>query len=348
MQVKKLSAVRNYGPTGDIDRVPSAHSNRVLEAKISLPDPPEKISPPAAWSLWSSNVQGESFTKRVGKENRIASPLTQLLDSVTAAVLSPVRSNPRSTPNLTRDETESNIDHPTVLSWSKEEESVLIGLQFKDEATASSASSGNSDSPWLFGKVEESLGPRSTSADLESLSGRSNRSTKSYSQRSRTGGSGAARSVSSRRSYHSSFAHSEESFTPRTLEHDLKRLEKQLEAIDNDVISAASGAGASFGKASAISLRGGPKMNGKKKMVVVVPPGKLGVILANRSNGKGTVVSEIRESSPLYQMLSPGDKLIGVDDEDVTSMVVSQITSLMASRANRERRLTIITSLVQQ
>lgn len=83
-------------------------------------------------------------------------------------------------------------------------------------------------------------------------------------------------------------------------------------------------------------------------MVVVVPAGKLGVILANRHDGQGTIVSEIRESSPLYRMLTPGDKLVAVDDVDVQGMVVSQITSLMASRADRERRLTVITSVPLQ
>jgi C-terminal processing protease CtpA/Prc len=64
---------------------------------------------------------------------------------------------------------------------------------------------------------------------------------------------------------------------------------------------------------------------------VLVPPGKLGVILVNRHDGKGTVVSEIRDHSSLKGMLvSPGDKLVAVDGEDVlTGMVVSQNTSLM-------------------
>jgi C-terminal processing protease CtpA/Prc len=157
--------------------------------------------------------------------------------------------------------------------------------------------------------------------------------------------------VGSRLSYQSGFEQNEASFAPRTLEHDLKRLEKQLEALDNDVVVSSSAA-AALSKASAISLRAGAtSMKGQKmmkKLVVMVPPGRLGVILTNHHDGHGTVVSEIRESSPLYHMLSPGDILIGVDDDDVTSMVVSQIISLMASRADRERRLTVITSIAQQ
>jgi len=78
-------------------------------------------------------------------------------------------------------------------------------------------------------------------------------------------------------------------------------------------------------------------------MVVVVPPGKLGVILADRHDGKGTVVSEVRSSSAMSGMLTPGDKLVAIDGEDVSDMVVSQITAMMAKKADRERYLTVIT-----
>jgi C-terminal processing protease CtpA/Prc len=80
--------------------------------------------------------------------------------------------------------------------------------------------------------------------------------------------------------------------------------------------------------------------------VVDVPPGKLGVILANRHDGKGTIVMDVRNNSKLKGRLSPGDKLMAVDGQDVTEMVVSQITSLMASKAGQEqRRLTFISSV---
>jgi hypothetical protein len=35
---------------------------------------------------------------------------------------------------------------------------------------------------------------------------------------------------------------------------------------------------------------------------------------------------------------------VAVDGQDVTKMVVSEVTRLMASRANAERRLTVITA----
>jgi hypothetical protein len=312
-----------------------------------------------SWSSWSSRMLQDGVSKRTdanrleppeeGGEYR--SPLSKLLDSVTQ-VVSPLHST-RSIPAVTPEETETDVDQTTDTSLSREDDSTLLGLQFKDEASTSSDST--SISAFLFEKVEESLGPKSVTADMDSLSGRSNLSMKSPGNRSKAG---SMASFGSRKSYRStrstSFSHSDISFAPRTLEHDLKRLGKQLAALDNDVISTSSAGVSSITNMShaksAVSSRGrgGPKVSRKKRIVVAVPPGKLGVILANRHDGKGTVVSEIRESSPLFRMLSPGDKLVGVDDDDVADMVVSQITSLMASRADRERRLTIITSVAQQ
>jgi len=139
---------------------------------------------------------------------------------------------------------------------------------------------------------------------------------------------------------------SDEPLTPRTLEYDLKRLEVQLgehRQISNQTPTSsitASSAGASRSTLSSKRVR----TSKKQRMVIVVPPGKLGVVLADRHDGKGTVVSEVRASSAINGMLSPGDKLVAVDGEDVTEMVVSEITALMASKVELERRLTVLTS----
>ena len=347
-KVKNLSlpASRN-GKGQGVNREPNTLTHYKVDGEKSKrkspPDPPEQFFPNAG-SNWSSMIQQGSFTSQVSRMKRLSSPLSMLFDSVTQTVSSPVPSNPPSFPAVTPEETDSDFDPTTDLTWSREEDDTLDGVHFKDEASVSSSSTGCSESPWLFEKVEESLGPRSASADMESLSGRSNLSTKSTSHRSRTGGSHATRSVGSKRSFHSSF---ESSFAPRTLEHDLRSLEKQLEALDNELVSTSSAdmAGGINTKAQASSERGASKTNiRQKKFVVTAPPGRLGVILSNRKHGKGIIVAEIRPSSVLHQMLSPGDTLIGVDDDDVTSMTVSEITELMASRADRERRLSVMTS----
>jgi len=224
---------------------------------------------------------------------------------------------------------------------------------------ASSESEGMSN-PWLFDAIEQTLGPRSPAADMESISGRSNRSGKSIksnrsgkshkshrSQRSnptathggnppvasrdatplRSNDPGKDRARQSMAYSRSSTAapvvdgslgehktsSSDEPITPRTLEYDLRRLEVQLGdarrmEVDQTTTTSsitASSAGASRSTLSSKRLR----RNKKKRLVIVVPPGKLGVVLADRHDGKGTVVSEIRASSAINGMLSPGDKL---------------------------------------
>jgi hypothetical protein len=106
----------------------------------------------------------------------------------------------------------------------------------------------------------------------------------------------------------------EDPLTPRTLEYDLQRLEVHVTDVihqDMDQMTTstitASTAGAS--RSTLSSMRLPPRRTKKKRVVVVVPPGKLGVVLADRHDGKGTVVSEVRETSAMAGMLSPGDKL---------------------------------------
>ena len=79
-----------------------------------------------------------------------------------------------------------------------------------------------------------------------------------------------------------------------------------------------------------------------------VPPGKLGVILADQHDGNGTVINSIRGGSPVERILKPGDKLIAVDDIAVVGMTCSQITSLIASRADQERRFTVMTTIIKK
>jgi hypothetical protein len=313
-------------------------------------------------SSWSSRGSRSSQPPRhPNSENRFGkthtspfkSPLMRLLENEGMASTPPQNRHfiPTVTPECDEEESdmEESADAAEVSSTIKTENGIL-GVQQRDDVSASSGSTGMSQNPWLFDSVEQALGPRSVTADMESLSGRSDlsgKSPKSVRSRSVTGAESVA-SYGSRLSYSSGV-----SLTPRTLEHDLRRLGMQLAALENldsDQMTASSITTSSVGLtlSSVSSRHRPPKISHKKRMIVVVPPGKLGVILANRHDGKGTVISEVREHSSLKGMLSPGDKLVAVDDDDVTGMVVSQITSLMASKAEKERRLTVITTVSQQ
>lgn len=230
---------------------------------------------------------------------------------------------------------------------------------------ASSGSEGLSN-PWLYDAIEQTLGPRSPAADMESISGRSNRSGKSHKsnrsgvssksrQSSRTSDTGKRSRSSKRRTSASSRSSpqvrksssgtpssreswasttkamvnvaaeeskdspeakgsADEKLTPRTLEYDLQRLDVTISEViptDNDQMTTstitASTAGAS--RSTLSSYRPPPRRSKAKRVTVVVPPGKLGVVLADRHDGKGTVVSEVRPSSAMVGMLNPGDKV---------------------------------------
>jgi C-terminal processing protease CtpA/Prc len=77
---------------------------------------------------------------------------------------------------------------------------------------------------------------------------------------------------------------------------------------------------------------------------VTAPPGKLGIILANKADSKGTVVSGVRTSSALADQIHPGDRIVAIDGEDVSLMTVSEITTIMARKSDFERKLTVLTT----
>eukprot|EP00536_Pseudo-nitzschia_multiseries_P019573 jgi/Psemu1/61585/gm1.61585_g len=81
----------------------------------------------------------------------------------------------------------------------------------------------------------------------------------------------------------------------------------------------------------------------RTKITIAAPPGKLGIILANKADGKGTVVSGVRTSSVLVDQISPSDRIVAIDGEDVSRMTVSEITTLMSRKSEYERRLTVLT-----
>lgn len=109
-------------------------------------------------------------------------------------------------------------------------------------------------------------------------------------------------------------------------------------------------AGSSVGGRSKSSSRSNssvpsrPIVSNRQKTIVKAPPGKLGIILANKNDARGTVVSGVRTTSVLAHQISPGDRIIAIDGEDVSRMNVTEITSIMARKSDYERTLTILSS----
>lgn len=243
---------------------------------------------------------------------------------------------------------------------------------------------------WLFDEVTGALGPRGIAADLESLSGRSNRSKNSHGgvshkssrrKSSRKSGSrrqrsdrsvdshGSRTSRNSRYSHRSTKSHlSHMSEQSRSVANDLLRLEMQLAMVGSsseekkDDIPGRIGSGSvSLGVSSRSTTRRSASMRApssssaaflnasassliqRQRTKIIAPPGKLGIILANKSDSKGTVVSGVRETSVLFDKISQGDRIVAIDGEDVSRMTVSEITTIMSRKSEYERVLTVLT-----
>jgi hypothetical protein len=211
-------------------------------------------------------------------------------------------------------------------------------------------------------------GGRSHKSHRSHKSQRSSRRRPKNSSGESVGSQGSKRSHGSRLSRGSRYSHrstrsyiSQMSEQSRSVANDLLRLEMQLAMVGNsgdagDRAQANTGplghprtssrsnhrSGGTGGSSS--SRRMSSSSSRRSRVTVLAPPGKLGIILANKADSKGTVVSGVRTSSALVDKVSPGDRIVAIDGEDVSLMTVSEITSIMARKSDFERTLTVLTS----
>jgi hypothetical protein len=76
---------------------------------------------------------------------------------------------------------------------------------------------------------------------------------------------------------------------------------------------------------------------------VHAPPGKLGILLANKIGEKGpTHVSAVRSESVLAGKVHVGDRFVTIDGEDVSGMNSREITSVMARKADSWRLIVFV------
>lgn len=228
-------------------------------------------------------------------------------------------------------------------------------------------------------KSDRSTGNKSHRSHRSHRSHKSHRSSTSHRSSSRRHKSSSDQSVESRtsrnsrssryshRSSRSTRSHlSTMSDASRSVANDLLRLEMQLAMVGSQNASSSVGGdefgGSSVGGASntnsyasrstnrstSVAARRAAAITKRSKITVVAPPGKLGIILANKADSKGTVVSGVRTSSVLAEKISPGDRIIAIDSEDVSRMTVSEITTIMARKGDFERMLTVLTVPKQQ
>lgn len=101
--------------------------------------------------------------------------------------------------------------------------------------------------------------------------------------------------------------------------------------------SARAALGASF------DSEGKPDGNVREEVIEInAPAGKLGVVIDTPDEG-APVVHAVKDSSVIADLIHVGDKLVAVDDEDVTAMTAIKVSKLISKKsANPSRKLTII------
>jgi len=242
-----------------------------------------------------------------------------------------------------------------------EKEAYLKSLN--NDSDEGSDKGGEANESWLFDEVTGALGPRGIAADLESLgerSGLSKASHRSHGKKRSRRSKRSDESIGSRHSRHSRSSRysikstkSQQSVVSeqsRSVANDLLRLEMQLARVgsktnDSKIEGSSMGDVCNGVKPSRkSSSRSKNAITKRVKLTVVAPAGKLGIILANKTDAKGTVVSGVRTTSALADRVSPGDRIIEIDGEDVSRMTVSEITSIMARKNDFERVLTVLTT----
>lgn len=83
-------------------------------------------------------------------------------------------------------------------------------------------------------------------------------------------------------------------------------------------------------------------------VAVLAPPGKLGIVLEIDSTGyapTANVVGRLRVSSAMASQVCPGDRIVAIDDEDVSQMSVQEILSIMTRKNDNDKVLVIKPSL---
>ena len=89
--------------------------------------------------------------------------------------------------------------------------------------------------------------------------------------------------------------------------------------------------------------------NTKEEVIEIqAPAGKLGVVIDTPNDGP-PIVHAVKDSSVIADLIQVGDKLIAVDDDDVTAMTAIKVSKLISKKsANPSRKLTVIRTSIAE
>jgi len=229
------------------------------------------------------------------------------------------------------------------------------------------SSDPNDADQFLLANIAATIGPRGVAPDMESLSGRSQRSHRSHNRRpnrspqGRTDGSVASHtSRNSFRSYQTNrSALSHMSKESQSVAADLFRLEAQLasvskqpelaspvqskKSLSSHVVDNLLASTSDMSVRSNSNTIGAEPIPRPSPVKVLAPPGKLGILLANKAGQNGpTHVSAVRSESVLAGKVHVGDRFASIDGEDVSRMNSKEITTIMARKSDFEREIVFV------
>ena len=74
---------------------------------------------------------------------------------------------------------------------------------------------------------------------------------------------------------------------------------------------------------------------------VFAPPGPIGIVVD--TSKEGPAVHSLKSTSPMLGLITPGDLIIALDDEDTSNMTAASLTKLMAKKSRQsERKITLV------
>ena len=79
------------------------------------------------------------------------------------------------------------------------------------------------------------------------------------------------------------------------------------------------------------------------RLEIIAPPGKLGVVVDSPVTPGPAYVSNIKDDCPIRGEIKLGDRILAVDDEDVSKLKAIHVSMLLGSKSNnKERKITVL------
>jgi len=80
-------------------------------------------------------------------------------------------------------------------------------------------------------------------------------------------------------------------------------------------------------------------------LTVFAPAGKLGIVIDSPDSG-APIIYSVKVVSPIFDKVQTGDRLVGVDDEDVRTMTALKVSRLISRKSSNLRKLTVIRCVI--